>query len=332
MELPSAEIPRILRVTDPLISGLRPVQLPTGAHYELRCILQGLGLIQDFVCGGDESGGMTSAILHWSVGSRGIFNSLMDLSDRHLRGVAPGPPSAVMALPPEMRARCVNLLHCWENPSALSHPETWTHFLALKKFQLDINLLVFDMEITYEDTATKTEDLRAHLHRLLSIDGTLVYKMYGTGEVHTRGQTLKQLGPLFVSSQAVVTSVTSFHSSEFYFVGRRLIRTRIMTSYIMPASLEALADHIPASHSYKEEFERALKLQPDNLAQGVPHYVIPDPKDEFTDIYTAMGLGTGSAADYGESLKLPKRSGAKPISLVLGALVFLSNSIVSLTR
>lgn len=77
---------RIPSITDPLINGLRIGQLATGAHYKWRCLITDFPPPVGFIWGGDGSGGMTSALLRHYPLSRGIFNSLINLHDRSLRG------------------------------------------------------------------------------------------------------------------------------------------------------------------------------------------------------------------------------------------------------
>nr|AYP67529.1 RNA-dependent RNA polymerase [Manly virus] len=322
------------RINDPLISGLRPFQFATGAHYKLRSILKELPPVRGFLCGGDGSGGMTAAILRCSRGARGIFNSLLDLTDRHLRGVAPGPPSAVAALPPGWRDRCVNWRDCWKDPSDLSLKSTWDHFVLLKsRHGLNLNLLVFDMEVISEEMSEAIEShLRDYLYRLLDLDGCLVYKMYGTREEKRNGEGIGRLGCLFKSSWAVTTEITSTHSSEFYLVGRDLIQTKITATYLCPQSLQETLSSLPANSSFESEFDRACRLKPEIMLEGIPSNLIPSGEVEFTALFSELGLETGVAAHFASLLAYQSTQRVNPLGLILTGLILLSNSIVNTTR
>lgn len=324
-------VPRFL---DPLISGLRPFQFATGAHYKLRSILKTLPPIRGFLCGGDGSGGMTAAILRWSPEARGIFNSLLDLSDRHLRGVAPSPPSAIVALPAHMRDRCVNWKTCWKDPSDLSQEMTWVHFAHLAmEHSLQINLIVLDMEVVDDETADRIEDLtRTYLAILLAKDGCLVYKMYGTREERRKGEGVSKLGSLFLKTYAVTTQVTSLHSSEFYLVGETLIKDRIMAPHVTPESLSYALTHLPACRPYEEEFSRAIRLDPTELMAGIPTNLVPSAGVEFTAIFSELGLETGVAAQLSQLLDHNHVLPVEPLGLMLTCLILLSNSILNITR
>lgn len=325
---------RTPRRNDPLISGLRPFQYATGAHYKLRTILQSLPPIRGFLCGGDGSGGMTSAILRYCPDARGIFNSLLDITDRHLRGVSPGPPAAVAALPSGMRERCVNWSSCWKDPSDLSQESTWQYFVKLKtKYQLSINLMVFDMEVIDEQMSQSIERLlRSYVHRLLTPDGILIYKMYGTREEARNGQGVSELGCLFHKSFAVTTSVTSTHSSEFYLVGKTLLRGKITACNVTLESLKEVLSKLPANRSDEDEFKRALTLDPEKMLMGIPPVLIPSAKVEFTSLFSELGLMTGIAAHLSEVLEYHSRQTSDPIGLILTTLILLSNSILNITR
>ncbi|UYL95605.1 MAG: RNA-dependent RNA polymerase [Yushu Rhabd tick virus 2] len=324
----------LLRVNDPLISGLRPFQMATGAHYKLRCLLQLIPSVTDFLVGGDGSGGMTSCLLREFPSARCIFNSLLDLSDRHLRGVAPSPPAAVAALPPSMKRRCVNLYTAWEEPNDLREDTTWRHFQTLMvRHDLRLNLLVFDMEVTDEMSILRIEEhLKNWLHRLLSPDGSLIFKLYGTRELIYSGQTMSSLGSLFKTTYAATTQYTSSSSSEFYLVGVALINDRITAPYIETGSFRRCLRRLGASKDLFCEFERAQTVIPDQMWAGVPRRMRPDPKVEFIGVFSSLGLQTGVAAELAEVLEARCETPLPRIGLILTVLALLSNSILSITR
>ncbi|USL85426.1 MAG: RNA-dependent RNA polymerase [Dermacentor reticulatus rhabdovirus 1] len=324
----------LLRVNDPLISGLRPFQMATGAHYKLRCLLQYVPHVEDFLVGGDGSGGMTSSLLREFPESRGIFNSLLDLSDRHLRGVAPSPPAAIAALPHQIRNRCVNYKTAWEEPNDLRSRDTWLHFVSLKAHHdLNINLLVFDMEVTDEGSMIQiVHHLTHYLHILLSPEGALIFKLYATREQSVTGSTISELGRFFKTTLAVTTQFSSFASSEFYLIGVKLIPDRIGAPFVDSASLKRCLMMVGAAKSPETEFGRAQTVVPARMWQGVPPYMKPDPKVELIGLLSTLGLQTGVAADLAEVFSIQSRKPIPRMGVVLTSLILLSNSILPITR
>ncbi|AJG39138.1 RNA-dependent RNA polymerase [Tacheng Tick Virus 3] len=324
----------LLRVNDPLISGLRPFQMATGAHYKLRCLLRMIPIVEDFLVGGDGSGGMTSSLLREYQDSRCIFNSLLDLSDRHLRGVAPSPPAAIAALPVPMRDRCVNLKTAWENPSDLCETDTWEHFQTLiTHYDLNITLMVFDMEVVAEWAIVRIVELvRRWIHKLLSPEGTLIFKMYATRELASRGETVSRIGCLFKRTFAATTQYSSFGSSEFYLVCIHPLSEKAAAMFVETSSLRRCLAMVGAAKDPEEEFKRAQTVIPADMWRGVPSHMRPDPKVEFIGVFSQLGLETGVAADLAEMLEARCETPLPRIGLVLAVLALLSNSILPITR
>nr|WAK76932.1 MAG: RNA-dependent RNA polymerase [Rhipicephalus associated rhabdo-like virus] len=324
----------LVRVNDPLISGLRPFQMATGAHYKLRCLLKMIPFVQDCIVGGDGSGGMTACLLREFRSTRCIFNSLLDLSDRHLRGVAPSPPSAITALPSGMRNRCVNLQTAWENPCDLREEATWSNFEWLIRMNhLTVNLIVLDMEVVDELSIQQiVKNLREWIHKLMKPNGCLIFKLYGTREQALNGQTLSLLGSLFKQTHGAQTQFSSFGTSEFYLVGVGLIEGKILAPYIETNSLRELLDSLGAAKHPKEEFHRALSISPKDMWMGVPRQMRPDPVVEFLGLFSSLGLETGVASDLAFTIQAQIQKGVKRDGLVLTVLILLSNAILPITR
>lgn len=329
-----ATYPELEQKADPLISGLRVLQLATGAHYKIRGILSKLGSVQDFLCGGDGSGGMTAAILRMFPNSRGIFNSLLDINDRHLRGVAPGPPSAIAGMPRSVRVRCVNLASCWKDPSDLSENDTWTVFKSLRlQHSLHINLMVFDMEVRSEEMSKKIENqIRSNIHSLLGSDGILIYKTYGTRICKDKGESVGRLGSLFRKASLVVTDLTSSFSSELYLVCQGPIRGKIMSPYVVPDSIRRGLEICKVRRSVSEEFDRALQIDPNCLVMGVPRTFIPVPEVELITTLTALGMESGIASEIIHFINVYLEEPQYHLPLILSTMMLLSNSILNTTR
>lgn len=330
----SFPIPPIPQKADPLISGLRILQLATGAHYKIRGILSRFSHIQDFLCGGDGSGGMTAAILRMFPRSRGIFNSLLDVNDRHLRGVAPGPPSAIASMPRAVRERCVNLMSCWKDPSDLSEPDTWTLFVSLRmKHNLSINLMVFDMEVRSEVMSKKIEhQIRSHLHSLMGSDGILIYKTYGSRIQQDYAESIGRLGSLFRQSSLVVTDLTSSFSSEVYLVCQGLIQGKIMSPYVTMESVRRGLNLCRVQKTTAEEFQRAVRIDPNQLVVGVPQTFIPIPEVELVTTLTALGMESGVASELVHFINVYLEEPHYHLPLILATDILLSNSILNTTR
>nr|QYW06855.1 MAG: polymerase [Bole Tick Virus 2] len=323
------------RCNNPLISGLRVVQLATGAHFKLRGILAKTDVGRDGLIAGDGSGGMTAAFLRFYPQSRALFNSLLVVKDRQLKGVAPGPPSAIAAMPKSVRDRCVNADSAWKEPADLTLPETWTHFKTLQsRHQMEFSHLIFDMEVVSErDIKRIVDHLINNLHDLLIPTGFLIFKMYGSREAGTGARDLERLGRLFKKAYGVTTGLTSSQSSEFYLVGQGLYRGKITAKNLTRSSFTKLLRRLPAMQSPEKEFTRALNVSPKALMTGIPPEVLPDPKLDLISILSYLGLESGVAIKYASIVMASQQMPEVPKAcLVILGLQLLSNSLVPLTK
>lgn len=329
--LPYLVIPRL---TDPLISGLRLGQLATGAHYKIRPILDLIGGFNDVLVGGDGSGGMTAAILRWSPSSRAIFNSLMAVEGRQFKGVAPGPPSALLAMGEHIRSRCVNVDTAWKEPSDLREDGTWQYFLSLKhEHQMLITLMVFDMEVTSLEDIRKIGNLaHRYLDQLLELSGHLVFKLYGTLEYQTRGELVTLLGKNFRSTSGVWTDLTSSHSSEFYLVCKGRVLGRSHLSKVTTRSLQELLESLPALKTTEAEFQRSLVISPRKMLDGIPPCLLPSPEVEWIGILTRLGVVSGIAVELAEVTVWLTGSKIPPYAALLMNLIVIANFIVPITK
>ncbi|AJR28458.1 polymerase [Vesiculovirus morreton] len=292
--------PKILdsppRVQNPLLSGLRLGQLPTGAHYKIRSIIRGLKIhFKDVLCCGDGSGGMTAALLRESRHSRAIFNSLLELSGSIMRGASPEPPSALETLGDDKR-RCVNGSTCWEHPSDLSDTKTWDYFLQLKNgLGLQLDLIVMDMEVRDPIISQKIEyNVRHYMHRLLDQNGVLIYKTYGTYLQSITQNILTIAGPLFRSVDLVQTEFSSSQTSEVYCVCQGL-KNMIDEPHVDWSLLRDRWNQLYAFQTEEQEFIRAKKMCQRDTLTGIPAQFIPDPFVNLETILQIFGVPTGVA-------------------------------------
>nr|QPP12221.1 polymerase [Vesicular stomatitis virus] len=318
------------RIQNPLMSGLRLGQLPTGAHYKMRTIISRFKIpYHDFLACGDGSGGMTAALLRLNRASRGIFNSLLDLSDTMLRGSSPEPPSALETLGGE-RSRCVNGDSCWEHPSDLSDENTWKYFLHLKKgCGMSINLITMDMEVKDPTMSHKIELLvRQYVPVLLESDGCLIYKTYGTYIATQKDNSLTLIGSLFHSVQLVQTDLSSSNTSELYLVCRRL-KDYIDTPFVDWIELYDYWENQYAFKDIKDEFHRARSLKPETTLVGIPPQFIPDPGVNLETLFQIAGVPTGVAHGITHHIMQSKN---KLISNAIGSMCVISHFVINTIR
>ncbi|UAU42865.1 polymerase [Nasoule virus] len=277
---------------NPLISGLRLFQMATGAHYKLRSLLTHFKVKYNyFICGGDGSGGMTSALMRYQQSSTGIFNSLLELTNTPLRGSKPAPPSAVDALGAD-RSRCLNVDSCWENPSDLSKQATWEYF---KKFvsKQKFDLAVFDMEIRDEHMMNQIlENLDFYMDSLLIKESTIIFKTYLHPIINTDKNALTIISSWFQEVHVCQTEFTSSHSSEVYIVGRRLNKLR-ESKWIDVDSVQKIVANNFVFRSSAQEFVRAKQLRTKDMYSGV-HYTLRTPLEtELELLLNSSGVPNG---------------------------------------
>ncbi|WGC86344.1 MAG: RNA polymerase [Bat tupavirus BS1] len=286
------------RIQCPLISGLRTVQIATGAHYKVRSLLSHFKIdYKDFLCGGDGSGGLTSMCLRHQRLSRGIFNSLLELEGFDMRGSKPSEPSALTALGAD-RLRCVNYQDCWENPSDLTHTSTWEYFCHLKRsHSLDIQLMIFDMENRDDQSLAIETLIESYLPLLLERNGSLIFKSY----VHRllapcSKNPLATLGKYFKFTFCCQTQFTSSHSSEVYLVFLSFTSTYSGSRILDPIPLRKYLGSTFVFSSEEEEFSRALSLQGLDLEIGIPAELLPNPEVDLATALEIAGLESGKSA------------------------------------
>nr|AJG39213.1 RNA-dependent RNA polymerase [Wuhan Louse Fly Virus 11] len=285
-----------LWIQDPTISGLRTAQIATGSHYKIRSLVHEFNIkYKVFLSAGDGSGGITSALLRWNPKSRGIFNSLMDLSQTIMRGSSPDPPSALEVLGPDT-SRCINYKGYWEHPSDLTQSSTWIYFTQLKSSNnLRLDLLVFDMEVkNMKDLSTIEFYLRHYMYELLEPSGCVIYKTYATHLATSEDHILNVVGQFFVEVYICQTEISSSHTSEVYIVMRRL-RDKANPYNVDWIALQDFWNNLFCFRTPQVEFDRALSLMKQNLQLGVEGRFLPDPKVFFETLIQGAGVPTGIA-------------------------------------
>ncbi|WAD86935.1 polymerase [Tupavirus incomtus] len=293
--LPPISVPRYMC---PVVSGLRTVQLATGAHYKVRSIFHHYKIgYRDFLCGGDGSGGLSSLCLRWSASSRGIFNSLLLLDGYDLRGSKPSLPSAICALG-TAQSRCVNLHTCWEEPSDLTLQETWENFIRLRAVhRLKIDLMIFDME-NKDDQSSQIESLLAeNFGRILERGGSVLFKSY-VHRLQDPGthQWISRMSKHFQGVYLNQTEFTSSFSSEVYLLFHRLQDPVVGTRDIDLISLDTYlrTTFVYADHS--SEFRRARGVAKLHLDEGIPQELLPNNEIELSTGLEIAGVESGRAA------------------------------------
>ncbi|AMK09234.1 RNA-dependent RNA polymerase [Drosophila ananassae sigmavirus] len=290
-------IPNVPKFTNPSISGFKTFQCSSNAHFKLRGIIHHIHFKpNDIICGADGSGGMSAMLLREFSTSRLIFNSFLKMEGVSLRGSNPSPPSAIHECI-EVRDRCINLMDVWQNPSDLALGVTWTYFRRLiHRFNLKVNLMVFDMEYQSEEITRKIEEnLILNLDIMKDRNCCVIYKTYLGILYNQQENVLTRIGPLFKSVQVMHTELTSSQSSEVYVVMQFLKRDNIFRRNVNLAKL--ISDTMiswPVFQSIDSEIDRAQSVMRMDLMMGVPRSLRIDPFIELGSVLRSLGVQSGT--------------------------------------
>ncbi|AJR28388.1 polymerase [Sweetwater Branch virus] len=319
------------QLRNPIISGLRLFQCATGAHYKIRSILKNYSLqFKDVIVGGDGSGGITSLCLRLNRTSKAIFNSLMILEDTVLNGSRPSGPSAVASLGAD-RCRCVNYETAWQEPNDLRSYETWEYFAKLvHKHNLKVNLMIFDMEVTDQESIRSIDEhLIQNLRSLYSQKSSyLIYKTY-TNRILNQDPIILKIGQNFKNVDFVTTEFSSFHTSEIYVVAHNLEDMPILSrGWLSDSTLIQVKNLSYASQTVSSEVQRAFKIRarPD-LLNGVPIHLMTDP---FLDLSTLMVMSGVMSSDACKILQTGSNH-INVLNLIISESVIAMNNIFELT-
>lgn len=276
----------------PLVSGLRIIQRSTGMFYKLEELLRHFVVsCKDFICGGDGSGGGTAHLLNRYPSSRGIFNSLPDITKVALRGTRPSPPAAVEHAPGQASERCVNFFTAWKEPSDLRERSTWDNFMRLKRnYNLSLNLAVFDMEVMDYDSIKQIMLLLSeYLPRIMDHNSTIIVKSY-VAEILSERSPLHLFFYKMNTVHLTQTGISSSKTSEVYIVGQNFKSD--YGSALFP-DLELLSGFLSSCYCYRsfqDEFRRACSIQEKPNRIFTSRLLMPDPIAEFRVDLQAIGI------------------------------------------
>ncbi|AEI17640.1 L gene product [Kotonkan virus] len=316
---------------NPLISGLRLNQIATGAHYKIRSILKNMNLkYQDFLCGGDGSGGITSCLIRESPTSRGIFNSLLCLDGIPLHGSKPSPPSAVLELG-YLSKNCVNLNTVWKEPSDLSWDETWRYFIYTKKENsLRIDLIVMDMEVinmqVYKDIL---RCLGKYIGSILIEGGCLIFKSYLSCLLKEELSVVDKIGESFDLINMIQTELSSTNTSEVYLlfqgfhnnikVGLKSNKQKILMD----------GESLYINRSQEEEFNRAMKFRSEDLGMGIPTCLINNFNVDLSTLLSISGLDGVNTALVTEYASTGEINGMELSAIIM---ILVSENFINTTK
>nr|WOE89356.1 L [Cambodia Anopheles rhabdovirus] [Cambodia Anopheles rhabdovirus] len=280
-------------IRNPTIASLRIPQIATGSFLKLGGFISSENIVwKDFLCGGDGSGGMTACLARRNPSSRYIFNSLFQGEENQSRGVTPSPPSAIAHMPETVSSRCVNFNDCWQNPSDLSLPETWSYFESLvHQHSLYLDLMLFDMQVISDDMITQIENnLLNFIGRLLRPIGTLIYKTYLGRLIRTNGVFVEALGALFGKIIMSQSGIGGSHTSEVYLICKDKFPSICLGEKINWSSAIRWIKRSYCYRTVEEEFIRALRLFNHDTLEDIPDVYLPTIENEGEDILHQLGL------------------------------------------
>nr|AJG39202.1 RNA-dependent RNA polymerase [Wuhan Louse Fly Virus 8] len=292
------------RFQNPLISGLRTMQLATGSHYKIGGILKYLKVHpRGAICGGDGSGGITALVMRNYPTCRTIFNSLCDYKDVRLKGNSPSPPSAIIhaSCNPE---NCVNYKTNWQNPNDLSQSETWEYFTELTINNcLIIDLLILDMEVKDFNTINRIEILALeYFSRLGSPGAFLIFKTYLTRIFGSSDNLLTKIKGKYTRVEILSTSISSSQTSEVYIVIANPTSTTLEVEvYPDLDKLHSDVRSFPLFSSAIKEFKRAILLEDQDLIGGIPFNIQPDPTCELLSVLQRLNIRSDLCHRYADT-------------------------------
>ncbi|UAX43315.1 polymerase [Porton virus] len=328
-DCPKLDVPRRAY---PGISGLRILQLATGAHYKVRSIIEHHkikwtgGLV-----GGDGSGGITALLCRMNPHGRVIFNSLLIMDGIDLKGSHPGPPSAVKSLGP-IGNNCVNRDTVWKHPNDLSDFKTWQYFHQEKqRNKMTINLMIFDMEVTSEDVISKIEyNLSTIGLSLLDQHGVIIFKTY-IGRLLNEYSIIDRLGSQFKNVSLNQTEFSSSYTSEVYVVFNDLTCGPIQHKFPDKMEIWQKAEQFYCFRNHKEELDRARKIYFMDTLMGVPPEILPSITIDWGTQLVALGMDTGYAVSLSKSWERYHKSG-DGFAYLLGSVGLFSERMIPTFR
>lgn len=253
---------------NPLMTGLRLVQIQTGAHYKIKCLFKYLkNYPSNVICIGDVAGTCTSLILRRFKDVRVAFHCPMDLSKFPGGGLHPAPPSSVTRLPESLKARCLNLSTAWEEPSDITKSPAWDNlFNKFPEHSIDMIIIESGDLLPSEYSLLIGQLLQRLTQCKLNI--SVIIKCFYSLLFDSNYCVLNQLLSTFEDVKAITTEYTGSFSSEFYAICT-IPREISQPRYLSPVSCKNLSKIIRSLRTPEEELHRAINLSSFNTCQGL---------------------------------------------------------------
>ncbi|AJR28474.1 polymerase [New Minto virus] len=289
------------RIRNPIVSGVRLVQLSTGAHYKFRDLLCHVKVDGDGVFCGDGSGGMGACFLRMFPHRRAIFNSLLTLEGESMKGMAPPGPGAYTASGISVTCRCVNHATCYQEPSDLRDLSTWDNIIALsRKFKLRIGVLCCDADAWDESSVRNIEaGFLYGCEKLLRKQvGVAIFKTFWH-HIKNPNSIAHLMGTMFDTVWACFPYTQGANTSEVYLVGQGI--HPVQTTHKAVVSEETLLrvySGLKSTRTYKEEFVRARSMSFELMTNGM------EPRIPYTDATTIMELVISLGVKSGLALEV----------------------------
>ena len=236
---------------------------------------------------------MTNLLLSQNKISRGIFNSLLEITAIDLRGSKPEPPSVISA-EDDCQSRCVNFENCWQEPSDLRYRKTWRAFATnVETHQLDINLIVLDMQ--HQGDSGDLEiigNLQWFLrHDRVSGRVTCIYKMF-LSVLETESFCLGWFTRYFKKVLITQTEASGFKTSEVYVVATRYHSDGTEDYPLNRDMFLKVIKPFYCFRSDEEEFNRMVGLLRKDTILGIPERLIGDQESFLSLALEGLGIST----------------------------------------
>jgi len=324
--------PPVPQISDPMIAGLRRVKVATSGYLKISTAVT-FFKSKMFLCLGDGSGGMTALLLRRFPDSFGVFNSQLDMTGHHPQGVAPGPPAALMALPETVRSRCLNLNTTWEANTDLRYRSTWEQMGKLASDAgREVDMVVIDAEFRSELGQMKIlENLIWLSEKYGSQDITIIVKTFWDQVRSPDYSPLYRVSPLFMKTELLFPLLGQSFSSECYVI---TWKKREKSEHFLAPDLDDILfaeTEVRALKSIEKEFERALKIEPEDQKRGVPEELHIKGEIEVESLLSHLSVPDGLVGEVSVSAQRMMTGGSGAVSAGLFLIGMVSNSLLRTT-
>lgn len=300
--------PVIQRIMDPTVSGCREFRMTTGSHVKVKSILTYLDIKEEnFIIGGDGSGGITSMVIRMTTTKKVLFNSLIEYEGVNLKGSLPPPPPAVAILGSISR-KCQNLRNCWANPGNLADERTW-FTLGDQAWEADMSncVLILDMECrTYEEYFLIFKRMNwAIKNRVVPVKRVLVKCFLSL--IAERPALLEEISKHFGHVEVTWSHITSSNSSEVYIHGGGFSNTPIERFIDWRFFWDSLSHH-PCFQDHIVEFHRAVSLRHLDFFKGVPDRFRSSPQQELFSYMLSMDVSAHHALELRDFIRINSKA------------------------